>query len=48
MTDCDLNLTVIIDEDLKDSAAKDKEENLKDSESIVLLKNLEDYVDYNF
>jgi len=45
MTDCDLNLTVIIDEDLRDSSAKDIEENLKDTESIVLLKNLEEFVD---
>ena len=39
MTDCDLNLTVIIDRDQQESAAKDIEENKKDSESVVLFNS---------
>jgi len=48
MTDCDLNLTVIIDSDLEETAGKDIEEGKFDSESNVLFKNLKEFKDSNF
>ena len=48
MTDCDLNLTVIIDRDLQEAANKDVEEDLKETESIVILRSLKQFVDSNF